>query len=254
MSPIPTAVPFGCPGRRTIALTLTLTDVGDCRTVTCRITTAWATIVTSGILITLNYKAVSLREYVQGVDDVPVGADAFRSLMAKWPSGVAVLTVLGEHHVKSALITSFASASLNPPLVQVGLARGSRTHAALTTAPGLHVMVSMLAERVDDDRESLIQSVEQAAEEGNLAENPAVMSSALCTVHDVFAAGDHDIFLLAVKSTHEQQDVQPAIYHDHVFRRLAGVGSTLSPPATHNGREVCRAESMQTPIVRTNHD
>lgn len=185
-----------------------------------------------------------------------VSADAFRGLMARWPSGVAVFTVLGEHHAKSALVTSFCSASLNPPLVQVGLTRASRTHAALTATPNLHVVVSMLAERVDADREELVQSVERAAVEGQLAGHPAVMSSALCTVHDVFAAGDHDIFLLAVCSTHQYQDVQPAVYHDHKFKGLREreMASHPLPQPAINEREKVHLHACRHREFEADHD
>ena len=65
----------------------------------------------------------------------------FRDTLARWASGVTVVT--GRHDGEPVGMTaaSFSSLSLDPPLVLVCIAHSASSHAGLVAAPGFAVHI-----------------------------------------------------------------------------------------------------------------
>lgn len=181
-----------------------------------------------------------------------VSAELFRSTMARWPSGVAVLTVVGEAAVKSALVTSLSSASLDPPLIQISLSCRSGTHAALATQMGARVVVSMLAEDAEPADAAVVGSVESAAVTGQLQPHQAVQAALECDLYDMLPAGDHTIFLLRVCEASGRHGAQPTVYHDRAFRTLERSTPRLAAAPHH--LPVKMGSHMESSIERRNYD
>lgn len=152
---------------------------------------------------------------MERVDD-----QTFRDAMSHWPSGVAVVTAVGSTSAKSAMVTSLSSASMHPPLIQVGLCHESRTAAALVADDCHEVVVSMLGELEGADPSDVVDSVERTATTGG-SDHAHVTTELRCDLHAVLPAGDHLIFLLLVRDVSSGHDLRPAVYHE---RRFTGLG------------------------------
>jgi flavin reductase (DIM6/NTAB) family NADH-FMN oxidoreductase RutF len=73
----------------------------------------------------------------------PAAARRLRDVLAKFPTGVAVVTTVHRGHPVGLTVNSFTSVSLAPPLVLWCLGRGSRCRPAFRAAP--HFAVNILA-------------------------------------------------------------------------------------------------------------
>ena len=75
----------------------------------------------------------------------PISSDAFREALARFASGVTVVTAAGPSGPSGLTASAFSSVSLSPPLVLVCVGKRARAHDALVR--GDFFGVSVLAER-----------------------------------------------------------------------------------------------------------
>lgn len=133
-----------------------------------------------------------------------VAATTFRSVVGHSPTGVAVVTTRddnGRHH--GITVSSYASLSLEPPLVLICIDRRSRIYLALTAARTFSVnilsadqeaLARRFASRVDDRFADIAAS---PGESGDLL-IAGVLAYLECVLVDEFRGGDHSIFVGAV--------------------------------------------------------
>lgn len=159
-----------------------------------------------------------------------VDADAYRSVMQLWPSGVAVVTMAarGGHHGMTA--SAFTSVSINPPLVLVVVDKRWRSHDWLKAAGAFCVNVLGEDQRALSDRfagrgpdandkfHGLV--TKRSAGGGMVLEDAAAYVD--CLVDAAHDAGDHTIFVgRVVAAAVSRPGVEPLIYHRRRYRRLA---------------------------------
>jgi flavin reductase (DIM6/NTAB) family NADH-FMN oxidoreductase RutF len=93
-----------------------------------------------------NMAAMATRSSASPAADAPVPDESvsggeFRAALSRWASGVTVVTATGPHGPTGMTVSSFASLSLDPPLVLACIARSSGSHDALVLAEGFGVHV-----------------------------------------------------------------------------------------------------------------
>ena len=128
--------------------------------------------------------------------------------MGAYTTGVTVVTTLHEAEGKSENIgmtcNSFATVSLNPPMVMWCIRRESASHAAFATlAPGAGYVVNVLAENQLDTAMKFTRGTQAQRFEGTdvhkTRSGRARLGGALawfdCTLTQVIPAGDHDILI-----------------------------------------------------------
>ena len=78
-----------------------------------------------------------------------VSENDFRDTLARWPSGVTVVTARAGDTPIGITVASFSSLSLDPPLVLVCIARSAQSHDGLVGAPGfaIHVLGGVAGRR-----------------------------------------------------------------------------------------------------------
>ena len=69
--------------------------------------------------------------------------DEFRDVMARFPSGVTVVTTAGSDGYHGVTVSAFCSLSLDPPLVLVCIDQAIQSHDLITNAPAF--VVNLLA-------------------------------------------------------------------------------------------------------------
>lgn len=155
-------------------------------------------------------------------------ADAFREVMAGVATPVAVVTTLTDDGPHGTTVSSFASLSLDPPMVMAALDRASSLLSRLRAgAPfGVNVLGSHQAElagafaRRSEDK---FAGVEWAEHSGSprLAGCPGWLA---CEVAELVPGGDHVIVLAAV--LHAAAEVgAPLTYHGRGFGTHAPVAA-----------------------------
>ncbi|GAA3613345.1 hypothetical protein GCM10022419_118100 [Nonomuraea rosea] len=151
---------------------------------------------------------------------------AFRRVLAQWPSGVVIVTTGagGRRHGMTA--SAFSSVSLDPPMVLVCLARGTRTH-DLVAEHGTYA-VSILGKDqaalgrrfAGPDADRFSGAGWQAGQTGS----PVLTDSVGwldCRVAHAYPGGDHTIFVGEVLGTATPRRVAPVLFHSRAWSQLA---------------------------------
>lgn len=146
--------------------------------------------------------------------------------MASFPSGVVVLTALGEDGRPYGLtVSAFSPVSLEPPLVLVCVDRTSNTLPALRfaraftvniLAAGHHELARRMATKAPDKFDSL--GLAAAPVEGCgpvLADHIAAF--ACCVLDQEIEAGDHLVFIGRVVAGEARPGRTPLVYHRRAF-------------------------------------
>lgn len=156
------------------------------------------------------------------------GADpsAFREAMARFPTGVAIVTT---HDADGAPVgftaSSFCSVSLDPPLVLVCLARSARSYPVFAGSRRFAISILQstqveLAQRFSSkipDRFAIGGFVHTRRGSIVLEEALAVVE---CSVDSRHEAGDHVIMVGGVDQVLLADQGKPAVYFDRGFRTL----------------------------------
>jgi flavin reductase (DIM6/NTAB) family NADH-FMN oxidoreductase RutF len=158
----------------------------------------------------------------------------FKEVMSRFATGVTVVTGIGDSGPVGFTCQSFASVSLDPPLVVVAPARSSTSWPRI--AKSGHFCVNILAETQSDVCARFAVSGESKFSE--LSWRPAAMTGSPeiegclawidCRIELVHDAGDHELILGRVLQLHIGEGA-PLIF----FRRaLSGLGDVNARNAT----------------------
>lgn len=134
-----------------------------------------------------------------------INARALRDAFGAFLTGVTVVTTIDDAGLPIGFTAnSFASVSLDPPLLLVCLAKTSRNYDTLTKAPGF--AVNILAEGQKDVSNTFARPVEDRFASVRWQKGPFgapvfadVAAWFDCAMHDVVDAGDHVILIGRVK-------------------------------------------------------
>ncbi|MFF8845886.1 flavin reductase family protein [Streptomyces sp. NPDC015127] len=161
-------------------------------------------------------------------EDERAGVDggAFRRVLGHFATGVTVVTAHDEDGPAGFACQSFASLSLDPPLVVFMVGRASTTWPRIARAGAF--CVNVLAE----DQGALCRgfAVSGADKFAGVDHRPAPVTGAPlldgvaawvdCTVHAVHTGGDHLIVVGRVEALDARDDAAPLLFHRGRFGRL----------------------------------
>jgi flavin reductase (DIM6/NTAB) family NADH-FMN oxidoreductase RutF len=148
-----------------------------------------------------------------------VGADATRSLLGRYPTGVCVVTVDAEGQKLGLTLGSLVSLSLDPPLVGFAVSRDAALHELLREAGGC--AISLLAAGQEWLAQHFARGVPPiamwhgvgTAEEG--AGGAPLLVGALgwleCSLEQEVPAGTHTFFVCAVRKVELGEDAPPLV-------------------------------------------
>ena len=149
-------------------------------------------------------------------------ARAFRDALACYPTGVAIVTTRQGDMVSALTINSFASVSLDPPLVLWSLDKASERYAQFANAG--HFAVNVLAA----DQEALamacarLDDLEQAGGGWSSGQTgQALIDGALarfeCALEAIHEGGDHIIIVGRVLAFDRPRQGAALVFHRSVF-------------------------------------
>jgi flavin reductase (DIM6/NTAB) family NADH-FMN oxidoreductase RutF len=131
---------------------------------------------------------------------VSIEQHLFRQVMSRFASGVTVVTTACNGQLAGLTVSSFASLSLNPTLVMIGIANYASSRSAIGEAG--QFAVNILAEHQEDisrrfaspDTEKFLPNTYTLSARGlPLLQN--VVATLECQVANAFPGGDHTIFV-----------------------------------------------------------
>jgi flavin reductase ActVB len=162
-----------------------------------------------------------LIQCVRGVDP-----SAFRDAMARFATGVAIVTTHDEAgNPYGFTASSFCSVSLDPPLVLVCLARSARSYPVF--ARNRSFAISILQSTHVEFAQRFASKIPNRFAYGGFTHTPRgsiVLDEALavveCSAHSQHEAGDHVIMVGEVDQVLLAGQGMPVVYFDRGFRTL----------------------------------
>jgi flavin reductase len=169
-------------------------------------------------------------ENTMEMTNVPPGgrAEGLRSAMRAWTTGVAIVTAAygGQQHGMT--VSSFASISLDPPLIAISLQTASHTYALVSRAQAFGVTIlaanqQELSERFagrwgnDSERLDGVQTETLATGAPFIRGGLAFLD---CRVMQALPAGMNTLFVAEVVAVREDDHDSPLVYHDRGYRQL----------------------------------
>ncbi|GAC1366493.1 MAG: flavin reductase family protein [Herpetosiphon sp.] len=154
-----------------------------------------------------------------------IDQDQFRYVLGHFGSGVTVVTMARDQRIYGLTVSSFASISLNPPLVMVCIDQRYPSHDILLHAD--HFAVNILAEEGEQLSRHFASKYEDkfqgVAYHYGVTDAP-LLDDALavleCRKYDALPGGDHTIFLGEVLAM-TARDAKPLLYYRSGYGRLA---------------------------------
>ncbi|MFC5750974.1 flavin reductase [Actinomadura rugatobispora] len=184
----------------------------------------------------------------------PVDPQWFRQVLGQYPTGVCAVTARGADGGPVGMVVgSFASASLDPPLVAFFADRKSTTWPKIAQAGSFCVNV------LGADQESLCQrlsSKDPRKFEGvDLRDGPTgapVLERSVawldCVVHAVQDAGDHFLVLGRVIELHIEEPRLPLLFFRGGYGRFAPISLAAPDPTGHFTRQLRYVELVRDEI------
>ncbi|MER7106932.1 flavin reductase [Streptomyces sp. NPDC000229] len=159
-----------------------------------------------------------------------VDETTFRRVLARWPSGVGIITTAGPDGLRHGMTaSSFSSVSLDPPLVLVCLDRRIRSH-ELVTRNGVFAVNVLGRDHIGLGRRfaGLTPGVTDRFAEGDwlpgATGSPVLTDAAAwvdCRVRHVYPGGDHTIFVGEVIAAGVPRITSPLLFHSRSWGQLA---------------------------------
>ncbi len=159
---------------------------------------------------------------------IPVEPEQVRLAMRAWASGVTVVTAAHKNEQHGMTVSSFASVSLDPPLLMVALQKTTRTSELVSRAQAFGVTIlsagqgkisERFAGRGDDSKDRL-----EGVETETLNTGSPFIKGGLvyfdCRLQQTIEAGSSIIFIGEVVAA-TQFEGKPLIYHDRQYTRVS---------------------------------
>jgi flavin reductase (DIM6/NTAB) family NADH-FMN oxidoreductase RutF len=158
-----------------------------------------------------------------------VSGDDLRRWLRQWASGVTLVTAQDGANPHGMTVSSFASLSLDPPLIMVSLEQGARTHRMVRESGRFAVVMLRdtqqdLAERFAGgvpDSEPRFDGVPHRLSPGGSPIPDVRLAYLDCRVVDSHAAGTHTIFIGQVVGGEAADGGHPLLYYNRGYRGLA---------------------------------
>ena len=160
-----------------------------------------------------------------------ISPDDFRQTLARFPSGVTVVTANGPDDTPVGLtVSAFSSLSLAPPLILVCLDNATAHLSSYTQGSGF--CVNILASNQTDASNGFAfpgphspfdTTPHRKALYGAAALNEAAASME-CGLHAVYPGGDHQIVVGLIERVSWRKEATPLVYHSSEYRGIGDLG------------------------------
>lgn len=149
-----------------------------------------------------------------------IDADAFREALSRHPAGVAIVTLRGPAGLT---VTSFSSASLDPPLVSFYIGHGSSNWPLVRAAANF--AVNLMGDGQEDVAATFAHRgadrfgprTRWAPGPGGLPLLVGATTHLICGVHALVTVGDHELVVGQVSAAIIGSSAQPLLHHQGRF-------------------------------------
>lgn len=156
---------------------------------------------------------------------MPVDEGLFKKAMSHFLTGVTVVTTEHDGALFGMTVASFASLSLNPPLVLICVGRKMQTHDAIRGSRRFGVSIlsreqQHLSNHFGSKSDDKFKDIAYHHGSSGVPLLDGAICTLECSLHGEFDGGDHSIFIGRVESA-ETGDGAPLAYFRSGYRELA---------------------------------
>jgi len=164
---------------------------------------------------------------------VTIAPDEFKAVMARWASGVTVVTARAGDRIHGMTVSDFSGVSLSPALVMIcadktsityGLIAEGKCFAVNILARGQEALSNRFASKKDEHRR--FENLDTTPGMTGAPLLPDTVANVDCSLVATHEAGDHVIYVGQVEEI-VVRDLEPLIYYHGRYAQLAD----SSPPA-----------------------
>lgn len=148
-----------------------------------------------------------------------ISSNEFKQSMARFASGITVLTWYEDQSIQGITVSAFSSLSLEPPLVLFCIDHKAYVHPLISARETLCINIlsadqtSLAYQFAGPDRTNLDQHTQQHPD-FSLPTIKDAHANLIVRIRDCHRQGDHDIFIAEVLDTHLPEASEPLFYHD----------------------------------------
>lgn len=148
----------------------------------------------------------------------PIDGRWFRKVMGHYPTGVCVVTSVGDgDEILAMVVGSFTSVSLDPPLVAFLPGRSSTTWPRIQSSGRFCVNVLAydqveLCRKIAAKAQNRLEGIALRCSDAGMPVLSGVVAWVDCALHSVTEAGDHDIALGRVEELQIESGKKPLIF------------------------------------------
>jgi flavin reductase (DIM6/NTAB) family NADH-FMN oxidoreductase RutF len=158
-----------------------------------------------------------------------IDRDQLRDVLAKFASGVTVVTTADERGFHGVTVSAFCSLSLDPALVLVCIDKAIQSHDLITSAPAFAVNIlargqTFLAEQFSGQTPLADPDFGRVPHRLSALGLPLIRDTVAwieCRTWAAYDGGDHTIFTGAVQSLGVGEQDDPLIHFDRTFTELS---------------------------------
>ncbi len=151
-----------------------------------------------------------------------------RDVMRRWATGVTIVTAENSGQKHGATVSSFTSISVDPPLVSVTIAKGTRTHHLMQAAGTFGVTILSHQQQSLSERFAGELTEDQDRFEGvnfrYIFAGIPVLEGGLaclgCTIEYEYDMPKSTMFVARVVASELGESVPPLVYMNRTYRRL----------------------------------
>ena len=152
-----------------------------------------------------------------------IDSTAQRALLSRYPTGVAVVcTRTGSENV-AITVNSFASVSLDPPLILWSIGKASDRYEVFRTAKAFSVSILAAGQDAIAQRYAFQGALDAADIDSGAGELPRIAGASgvlECRQHAVHPGGDHDILVGEITAIHEGTDIGSLTFYNSGYGRI----------------------------------
>lgn len=167
-----------------------------------------------------------------------VPASEFRQLVARWATGVTVVTAIEAGRPHGLTVNAFLSIALEPPTVLVSLGREADTMPVVDRTGAFAVNFLAHDQRAISDRFAAVvppdekfAALEWAPGADGLPLLAGTLGSLSCEVVSKIDVADHRLFVAEVRSLRADREAPPLLFFRSQYAEPAADGATRLPSA-----------------------
>ena len=151
-----------------------------------------------------------------------VSPELFRNTLAKFCTGVTIVTTKNQEGMHGLTVNAFTSVSLDPPLILVCIQKNGLSHSTLSECEAF--VVNILSEEQKElsdrfanpalDSEERFQDLSFRVSENGIPILAGNLGHLECRVVNQFKGGDHTIFVSQVENAGFSEEKRPLLFYE----------------------------------------